>query len=109
MKLFESWDDIPDNFTGIFKFTFDDAIRFYKNGRLHREDGPAIIYSSGSKFWYLNGLRHRESGPAVTIYSGDNYWYFKDKTYSTHNEITNESWLIFVKQIKREEVLKIFI
>ena len=25
------------------------------NGKLHREDGPAIEYPNGHKFWYLNG------------------------------------------------------
>ena len=24
------------------------------NGKLHREDGPAIEYADGNKFWYLN-------------------------------------------------------
>ena len=24
------------------------------NGKLHREDGPAVEYANGSKFWYLN-------------------------------------------------------
>ena len=25
---------------------------WYKNGELHREDGPAIEYANGNKFWY---------------------------------------------------------
>lgn len=29
--------------------------RWYFNGGLHREDGPAVEYSSGTKRWYLNG------------------------------------------------------
>ena len=28
---------------------------WYLNGKLHREDGPAIEWSDGSKSWYLNG------------------------------------------------------
>ena len=31
-----------------------------ENGQLHREDGPAIEYSSGYKSWYLNGIRYTE-------------------------------------------------
>ncbi len=27
---------------------------FNKNGKLHREDGPAIKWASGTKSWYLN-------------------------------------------------------
>ena len=29
--------------------------RWYLNGKLHREDGPAIEWSDGTKEWYLNG------------------------------------------------------
>jgi len=38
--------------------------RWFLNGKLHREDGPAIEYADGSKFWYLHGELHREDGPA---------------------------------------------
>jgi hypothetical protein len=27
---------------------------WYRNGHLHREDGPAVEYSDGSGSWYLN-------------------------------------------------------
>jgi len=40
-----------------------------ENGRLHREDGPAIEYDDGSEEWFLNGKYHRENGPAI-IYIG---------------------------------------
>jgi hypothetical protein len=36
----------------------------YKN-KLHKEDGPAVIYKNGREEWYINGKRHREDGPAV--------------------------------------------
>ena len=29
--------------------------RWYLNGKIHREDGPAVERADGSKFWYLNG------------------------------------------------------
>ena len=35
------------------------------NGKLHREDGPAIEDSDGDKYWYLNDKLHREDGPAI--------------------------------------------
>ena len=28
--------------------------KWFLNGKLHREDGPAIEYSTGTKKWYLN-------------------------------------------------------
>lgn len=34
----------------------------YKDGRYHREDGPAIIYSYGEERWYYKGFLHRIGG-----------------------------------------------
>lgn len=31
-----------------------------RNGKLHRDDGPAIIHPDGRQFWYRNGQRRRE-------------------------------------------------
>ena len=28
---------------------------YYFNNKLHREDGPAVEWGNGTKFWYLNG------------------------------------------------------
>ena len=38
---------------------------YYINGKLHREDGPAIIYNNGHKEWWINGHRVSESGTAL--------------------------------------------
>jgi len=32
----------------------DKTIRWYLKNKLHREDGPAIEYANGDKYWYLN-------------------------------------------------------
>ena len=37
------------------------------------------IDSSGSKFWRLNGKLHREDGPAVELSNGDKSWYINGK------------------------------
>jgi len=49
------------------------------NGQYHREDGPAIEYTSGSKFWYSHGKLHRLDGPAIEYYNGYKLWYYHDK------------------------------
>jgi hypothetical protein len=49
---------------------------------LHREDGPAVEYASGSKIWYLNGKRHREDGPAIEYANGDKAWYLNSVEYT---------------------------
>jgi hypothetical protein len=53
------------------------SIHYYnENNEYHREDGPAIEYSDGTKFWYKNDERHREDGPAIQFANGlKKYWY----------------------------------
>lgn len=36
-----------------------------KEGQLHREDGPAMVWSDGTHKWYYEGEFHREDGPAI--------------------------------------------
>jgi antitoxin component YwqK of YwqJK toxin-antitoxin module len=57
----------------------DGSKYWYLNGKLHREDGPAIEGSSGEKFWYLNGKLHREDGPAVERSCGYTCWFLNGK------------------------------
>ena len=54
---------------------------WYLNGKLHREDGPAIERASGHKEWYINGELHREDGPAVVYASGTKAWYLNGKRH----------------------------
>ena len=59
---------------------------WYLDDKLHREDGPAIEYTSGTKMWYLNDKRHRTDGPAVECANGSKYWYLNDK------HLTESQW-----------------
>lgn len=54
---------------------------WYLNGKLHREDGPAIERANGAKEWYLNGLLHRVNGPAIELDNGSNYWYLSGRRH----------------------------
>jgi hypothetical protein len=58
---------------------------WYHNGKLHREDGPAIEYANGTKYWYLNGKSHREAGPAIEYADGTKRWFFQDVEYTEHD------------------------
>jgi hypothetical protein len=51
---------------------------WYLNGKLHREDGPAIEYANGTREWFLNDKLHREDGPAIECVDGSRYWYLND-------------------------------
>ena len=64
---------------------------WYLNGKRHREDDPAIEYASGTKEWRLNGKIHREDGPAVEYVNGDKYWYLNDER--AHPETIVDLWL----------------
>jgi hypothetical protein len=52
------------NFTGIQEWCDGMAhvdwisIDHFKNGNRHREDGPAVEWESGGKWWYLDGIRY---------------------------------------------------
>lgn len=46
-----------------------------KAGLLHRTDGPAMEFASGTKSWYINGRLHREDGPAIEWVNDEpEYW-----------------------------------
>ena len=57
-------EEVPCDYTGWVK-AFGENIVHYKNGVIHREDGPAIINRCGIRQWLSNGSRHRLDGPAV--------------------------------------------
>ena len=52
---------------------------WYLDGRLHREDGPAVEKAYGDKAWWLNGYLHREDGPAVEFANGYKEWYLNNE------------------------------
>jgi hypothetical protein len=45
--------EIPEGFTGIVEYT-SSTKGWQLKGKLHRVDGPAIEWASGSKSWHLN-------------------------------------------------------
>lgn len=50
------------------EFRGSPGIFYYKDKQctiLHREDGLAIEYKTGTKHWFVNGKKHREDGPAT--------------------------------------------
>jgi hypothetical protein len=55
---------IKNNFTGIIEY--NDGVGFcgwymmkhIKNGKCHREDGPAMIWLNGNKEWRLNDTQY---------------------------------------------------
>jgi hypothetical protein len=55
---------------------------WYLHGKLHRDDGPAVVWASGTKDWYQHGLLHRENDlPAIEEVNGDKQWYQHGKLH----------------------------
>ena len=52
-----------------------------KNTFLHRIDGPAVEFKSGTKEWWENGLRHRIGKPAIEWAGGNEEWYVNGKRH----------------------------
>ena len=61
--------------TYIWKNEDEDGVIYYKDGKKHREDGPAVEMKDGSRQWFINGNLHREDGPAVEGCDGTREWY----------------------------------
>ena len=50
-------------------------------GRLHRIDGPAVIFADGYQEWWQNGCIHRLDGPAVSTPHGDQQWWINGQLH----------------------------
>jgi len=63
---------------------------YYINDKLHREDGPAKEYANGDKSFYINGKHHREDGPAIEWRNGYKCYYINGKCL-TKKEFDNRT------------------
>lgn len=73
---------IPENFTGLIEILDkkDDSLYaryWYKEGKYHQVNGPAVEYANGDKYWYKEGKFHRLDGPAI----GCSTWYIDGVKY----------------------------
>ncbi len=69
--------------------SWPDGSQIWENedGQYHREDGPALMWSVGSRYWYRNGMRHREDGPASISTIGEYGWYLDNELYSLNEYV----------------------
>ena len=61
------------------------------------------VYHDGSKSWRLNGKLHREDGPAIEWADGYKFWYLdgKEVTEEEHKRMTSK-----VIEMTMEEISK---
>ena len=57
--------------------------RYYKDDKIHRDDGPAIILPVDSVKYFIEGKLHNENGPATISYLGMLEYYINGRR---HNE-----------------------
>ncbi|TDK67473.1 hypothetical protein [Sapientia aquatica] len=59
----------------ILEFS-DGTIIYLKNGKLHREGGPAIFLPGEGKLYFYEGQLHNDGAPAIYNPDDDSgYWY----------------------------------
>ena len=75
---------------------------WYKDGLLHREEGPAEEHPNGNKAWYFHGKFHRIDGPAIETAGGYKVWYLYGKLHREDGptiEYTNGTKIWFYQGI----------
>ena len=85
---------------------------FNAEDQLHRENGPAVEYANGDKFWYINGKCHREDGPALEYANAVKYWYLNDKLHREDGPTLewsdgSKSWHLNDIEVTEETVRKL--
>ena len=63
------------------------------DNRLHRTDGPAVLWTTGDSFWFQNGQLHRTDGPAIEYSDGRKFWYLN------HRPLTEDEFNQAVKTL----------
>jgi hypothetical protein len=57
----------------------DGGTEWFRDGDLHREDDPAVTCSSGAEQWWINGMPHRDFGPAIIHEDGTEVWFLRGR------------------------------
>lgn len=78
-----------------------DSAVVYKNalGEYHREDGPAVEFTNGTKMWYIRGELHRTDGPAKIFKDGTKQWFFAGRLHredgpASEGRLGNKEWFL---------------
>lgn len=64
--------------------------RWHLDNKLHRTDGPAVVWKNGRQDWFQNNVLHREDGPAIVSPSGECRWFLHGIEFSAleHQQLT---------------------
>lgn len=77
----------------------DISFVYFKNKIVHRDDGPAVKWNFGTKFWVNSGAFHREDGPAIEYNDRPVKWWYRGKfigdSYDGFTELDFSTWKKF--------------
>ncbi len=68
--------------------------KWYLNGELHREDGPAIEYADGGQEWWINDKRHKKDGPAAERVNGSREWWINGVRFFPEEKLESNVHII---------------
>lgn len=54
---------------------------YWHEGRIHRDDAPAVLWADGSEEWFRRGRRHRDVGPACSWSDETRLWFVEGKLH----------------------------
>ncbi len=90
-------------------------ISFLKNGKTHRENGPAFFIYSSPQYclrqlesieWRLNDKFHRTDGPAcIDMYSDGSYGYFYGYEDAIFTEKNKDQWFSLLSTEEKRSYL----
>ena len=86
--------DLPASYTGIV-YNDDYDVAIYHNGALNTSLMPSII-TSLKKEWYVCNKLHREDGTAIEYYAGRKFWFYNGKLIGQDCEFDVSSWKRYV-------------
>lgn len=72
------------------------AVAYYKNGKLHRENDPAVEWATGTKSWLMNDAYHRIDGPAIEYGDGKKEWWINGKNF-----LQEENWKLKIEKFRK--------
>lgn len=83
----DDYQSYPYDFSGCLRW-YDGEIEWLKDGKLHRDPDPvtgevepASIRPDGSRYWFRHGRNHRADGPAILYANGEAEWFFEGTSY----------------------------
>ncbi|WP_175789424.1 hypothetical protein [Burkholderia cenocepacia] len=90
------------------RYEESDAVKWYSNDQLHREDGPAFISPNGTNMWYSHGAKHRLDGPAIEYADGFKAWYVDGNLHREDGPAVewpngNQEWWINDESLTKSE------